>query len=130
MLDRRQLEEAHNKICGIIRPAFGEIFKTGSVYINGKGDDLDIAVIYNEEVGFRLLNAGFISDNDNGVYNHERFKSFRRGDINVIAIFDRKEFERFKYATRLCRELREDFGKDLTKDLRVFLHEFIRGNPI
>lgn len=62
-------------------------------------EDWDDARAYFEAVGFKLDGKPeFYTGNDNG-----GFRSYRKGDINLIATTDREFFELFRTATELAR---------------------------
>lgn len=104
---------------GVI-PLRGQI--VGSVYITGKGKDLDILVLVGDlgKVVARAQKAGFVPD-VSCVYDDAYFVSMRKGPVNVILTDDSVYYEDFVTAAQVCRLLNV---RD--KNLRVVVHNLVR----
>jgi len=109
---------------------------TGSTYICGKGNDIDVLV---KPVGdwsskwdgmwFILNNAGCKMD---GTYQDadDYFQSFRMdGGVNVIVCRDAKVYEDISRASEVCKALFLLLPHGVvTKQVRVLVHRILRDN--
>lgn len=96
----------------------------GSTYINGQGKDTDVLV--SGLTRAQVLAAGYVADGEDQYATSGAFQSYRKGDVNLILSEDRDYFHRFIQAAELCRVITRVTGHNISKDLRVAVHAFIR----
>lgn len=104
------------------------LFPSGSILFNGKGADADIVVFSPEEADEEVLKAkGFVSCAGEGKYEGEEdtFSAWRKGGINVILVYTKKDYNSFKEATALCQHLAQEIGA-IDKPTRVHIHRWFR----
>lgn len=96
----------------------------GSTLICGRGNDLDLlALIHSDEA---LVKAGFKPDLEQPLYKENGLTSWRKGGVNVIAVFDRALFvseAAIAHAARAAKIAGVDMSE---RDRRVAFHGAVR----
>jgi hypothetical protein len=117
------------KIADMLNVHVNNVALVGSKFIcDGKGNDWDFLVLATEEIVDR---KGFKSDLNDELYP-SKFRSFRKGDINLIVTNDHGFF-RSEYAIACAAKILFDLKRckapipDMnTRDGRVAFHGFVR----
>jgi len=124
-LGKRVSQEQGEKALYVIRRLFpkNKMFLGGSVAIVGAGNDVDIVMRGCEEDVLLAKSEGFVKGGE--VYEGSPFTSLRYNNINLIIIFDNKDFKGFRLANEVCINLRGEL--DMDKHMRKILHEAIRN---
>lgn len=82
-------------------------FRTGSREIYPDGavqSDVDYVVLNQDDIDFVAL--GFTLEGETGSYDFESFRSFRRGEVNLIVVDSLMAFRKWRVATAAAKQLR------------------------
>lgn len=106
-----------------------ELHLAGSTYIIGKGNDLDVLVYPAGNADLyetRLVEAGYALCSSEE-YPDDKFTAWRKGDINVIMVYDKAYYDSWRRAGILCRLINMGMlDLDMSnKEARVALHRFV-----
>lgn len=77
----------------------------GSTYIIGEGNDLDVLVYPAGNADLyetRLVEAGYVLCSSEE-YPDDKFSAWRKGDINVMMVYDKAYYDSWRRASILCR---------------------------
>ena len=106
-----------------------ELHPAGSTYIVGKGNDLDVLVYPAGNADLyetRLVEAGYVLCSSDE-YPDDKFSAWRKGDINVIMVYDKAYYDSWRRASTLCRLINKGLlDLDMSnKEARVTMHRFV-----
>ena len=97
----------------------------GSATINGEGNDLDIIILVRTATEDTELHAeGWALLGEKSYLSCGMFKSYRKGDLNLIITGDELYYEKWKIARNVCTWLASRHGlRD--RETRVMVHHLV-----
>lgn len=98
----------------------------GSTAINLEGKDVDILVKTKRGGEKRFLADGY-EPCGKEMYPSTDFVALRKGDINLILVFSKREWVAWKAATIALREVVDKTNVEVDKTIRVTVYESVRG---
>lgn len=123
-----QVDDAASDISAALNEMFVRCDHVGSSYIVGEGADLDLVVLvtpgYLDEACIKLRDAGYAftgAEDCSGA--EDEFRTFRKGDVNVMLSDEDKWYDAFLTAAEVCKalQLREKWQ-------RIAVHRVIMDN--
>lgn len=123
-----QVDDAVSDISAALNEMFDNCAHVGSSYIVGEGADLDLVVLVTpgdlDEACAKLEDHAYTFTTSKDCSGAEdEFRTFRKGDVNVMLSDDEKWYYAFKQAAEVCRalQLREKWQ-------RIAVHRVIMNN--
>jgi hypothetical protein len=107
-----QVAVAINGVLSTLRDAGKFAEQVGSSYILGEGMDLDIVALIHRDVGISraeelLSSADYgVSSDGSGAVEDDKFRCFRKGDVNVMLTADEDWFWNFVKSAEVCKALK------------------------
>lgn len=104
-------------------------FLGGSAGLGLQAADIDVFMLVPDlsEVAIRLEDYGFTYPHF-PAYDDKGFIPLRKGDLNIIAMDDERDYNQTKIAYRVCQYLVSE-GIHPTKEQRKVIHRILRGEP-
>jgi len=104
-------------------------FLGGSAGLGLQAADIDVFMLVPDlsEVAIRLEDYGFTYPHFSA-YDDKGFIPLRKGDLNIIAMDDERDYNQTKIAYRVCQYLVSE-GIIPTKEQRKVIHRILRGEP-
>lgn len=101
----------------------------GSVAITGAGNDVDVLVYVDGDLGYHSLlyglkDLGYLSEGSGG--EDSEWTSLKNGNVNVLLISDKDMYDGFELSTYLCQRLHAQFGICDLRETRVLIHQVVR----
>jgi 4-hydroxyphenylpyruvate dioxygenase-like putative hemolysin len=97
-------------------------FPTGSAVVSPqvRPNDYDYVLLYHPYVGARMRALGF---KQTSPYRGKKFSAWKLGQINLIMLADRDEFERWRLATKVAQAFAPDSKRDRVRIFDIFLEQ-------
>lgn len=97
----------------------------GSTAINGEGNDVDAIILVDTDIENVEVHAnGWVLLGEESYHSCGMFKSYRKGDLNIIITDDEWYYEKWKIALNVCIWMRFKHGLS-DRDTRVDIHSII-----
>lgn len=97
----------------------------GSTTINGSGNDMDIIILVGTDIWVTALHApGWLLLGEESYNSCGMFKSYRKGDLNLIITDCELYYEKWKIARNVCIWLATQHNMR-DRDTRVMIHHIV-----
>lgn len=105
-------------------------FLGGSAGLNLPASDIDVFMLVPDldTLAEKLVSKGFKVKGSHG-YTNANFIPFRRGDLNIVAMSDKHEFDQTQLAYKVCQYLVSESILP-TKEQRKVIHRILREEPV
>jgi hypothetical protein len=121
---QKAISDAHTVV-----PEASKYFLGGSAGLGLKAADIDVFMLVPDldAVAERLSGYGFTYLRFHA-YDDKGFIPLRKGDLNIIAMDDERDFDQTEIAYKVCQYLVSE-GIHPTKEQRKVIHRILRGEP-